>query len=171
MFQTLKFFWNSDWSLAAVARGLALHGRFSMRHVGSRRGLAAYDPDDGGRPVRGLLVLAHGHYTARLRRPDGSVVKLDPLHPSASVEMTGAEIDADLDLHRCAYRIEEGADEDDEGAGPSDEVLQQIDVLQRVPVDVPAGLWALDAADTSSPRLVWVPASDLDASVYTLDTE
>ena len=84
-----------------------MYGAFTLRHVGSRRGAAAYDPDVGGRAVRGLLVLAHGHYTARRRRPDGSVLKLDPLRPAACVEMVEAEIDADLALNPCAYRVED----------------------------------------------------------------
>jgi hypothetical protein len=63
-------------------------------------------------------------------------------------------------MHPCAYRVEEGRDDG------SEDILQGIEGLERVQVQAPPGLWDLDTTDPSAPCLKWVPASQLDATVY-----
>ena len=152
---------GGDWSLSAVALGLKAHGGYSLKHVGARAGLDAFKPDGSGRTVLGLLVLHLNHYTSRILRSDGSVLKLDSLRPDACLELRGAEIDVDLELHPCAFRVEQGHEIDH-----CDDVLQDIFDLRPTLVEVPSGLWTLDTSDGANPKLVWVPAKDLDAAVY-----
>ena len=159
---------GGNWSISAVARALSSHGRFRLQHVGERRSLAALEPAHGDGRVCGLLVLHMGHYTARLLAPGGqTALKCDSLRPDVCLEMTGAELEADLDLHRCAYQVLEGCDDVDDSAFAS--LIADISNLERarVATDCEAGVWDIDASDPLRPRLVWVPARDLDASVFT----
>ena len=151
---------GGNWSITAIARALSLHGRYVSKHIGDKRGLAAFEPDHSNRPVLGIVVHANRHYTARIARPDHRVLKLDSLRPDACVELQGAEIEIDQEMHPCAYRVEEGQED------MSDDVLQSIKDLERVPMEAPPGLWDLDTSDPAAPRLKWVPATELDATVY-----
>ena len=78
---------GGSWSLSAVVRGLARTERFVMRAIGERRGLEAFAPDvESARPVRGIVVQAFEHYTARVLCDGAAVLKLDSLHPDACVD-------------------------------------------------------------------------------------
>ena len=92
---------------------------------GQRRGLEAFEPDTTGRRVLGIIVAKHGHYTARIRYRDDTVLHLESLEPLTCRQLKGAEITADQD----------DPQEEDPTAKASHWRIEQVSDPDELPVD------------------------------------